>query len=135
MNKNQKKWLSGIMTAIACGIIAGLIYNLVKPVPNSDSGVISGDNITSTAGNINIAGGDRQIIQGIDQRDLAKHLKNFKSTNTQERKKEIQNWYTQKQIDANMKEALFIVVDKIDAELKASRKILKELKAQGKNLK
>ena len=138
MNAKMKKWLIGIITAIICGIIANFIYQKLSGKQNNgdQTNITSNSNITAANGDINIAGGDqkviKQILNGIDQRDLEKHLKNFKSEDTPGRKKEIADWYDKKRINANMKEALLIVADKIDAELKASRQTIEELKAQGK---
>ncbi|MCP3967221.1 MAG: tetratricopeptide repeat protein, partial [Lentisphaerae bacterium] len=72
------------------------------------------------------------FIQGIDERELAEWLENLTSIKKSERKKEVQEWYEEKKISSNLKEALNTVIERIDIELKASRETIEKLKAENK---
>ncbi len=126
----DKKWLITLIVPIIGVLIAGLIHADIKP-----TGQISGNTINAE-GDVNIAGRDvniKKIIQGIDERDLALYLGKLTSTNKQKRLRQVKKWYDKKEINSNLKEALNIVIERIDVELKTTRETIQKLRAEGKD--
>ena len=137
LTKNKKWWIGTIIAVISV-LIALFAYFKKEPkqAPKAVSSVNFGNNanINTHKGDISIVAGDQitRNIQGINERELKKYLSNLKTKTVLERKKEIQDWYEKAQINANLKEALTTVVERIDEELKASQKTIKKLRAEGK---
>jgi hypothetical protein len=85
---------------------------------------------------LNLAGRDiniQAIMQGIDERDLRHWLEKLSAQDKAGREREVRQWYEQKFIPANLREALLLVVARIDEELRASQEVIKELRQAGQN--
>ena len=76
---------------------------------------------------------NKDVIQGIDERDLADWLEKLESRTKTDRLSEVRKWYEDRRISANLREALSTVVERIDAELKASRETIERLRAENQS--
>lgn len=73
-----------------------------------------------------------QIIQGVDPRDLKDWLGQLTTATKEDKLKEIEALYKAKKIkNAELKQALEYVVERIDTELKTSQETIDKLRAQG----
>nr|WP_321401023.1 tetratricopeptide repeat protein [uncultured Desulfobacter sp.] len=108
----------------------------IKPASELGIGVRIGDDASISAGGDLVISGKEtniyNIIQGIDERDLDFWIERFQEQSKEGRIKEVDNWYKNKEITSNLKEALIIVIQRIDKELQVSQKTIEKLKSQGK---
>ncbi len=70
-------------------------------------------------------------IQGVDERDLAVWLEKLESETKPDRLKEVQKWYDDRDILGNLRDALIIVIERMDQDSKISLEKIDRLKAEG----
>jgi hypothetical protein len=70
----------------------------------------------------------QSILKGLDQRDLQPWLAKLTATDKAGREREVRQWYEQKLISSKLWEALFLVVGRLDSQLRASPEEIQRLR-------